>query len=366
MRKGILLGIVYFLLLNQAEAQTNLPPAYEIKTDTAFMQVVPDSLWQILEDKEGDWTIENVNKPPLFDKFHFTGVQAQGIDTNKIHTYWQRFRLKNDMNVDAKISLTAPVDYYDVYVIRNDSLPIHFTSGLLQDWDKKDGLKAALYGGAISLVLKPGDETLIYTRKNRVNTTNYKRGVYFYNTEKLIQQEYIDKVDSRETYFGKIHLQESFVLGLLLLAIFLNIFFYRIVHEKVYLYFALFALFLGFNRLWNLSNTYTVWEHPAWREYVPILSYAWAFIPYYLIQFFRQFLQTKTHYPKWDKFLYSLAVGNMLVHGLTIICLLFFSSYVKYFYNILSILPFFLIPICIIITFFLFINKKGRPIRYLI
>ena len=308
MKRNILLLVLYFLMYVQSFAQSNLPSVYEIKSDTAKEQKLDSSYWQKLEDKDGKWGISDISKSPLSEKFHTAGSKADGIDTNNIHTYWHRYRLKNAMSQDAKISLTYPVEYLDVYIIRKDSLAVSYHSGFLQQWDKKDGLRHARYYGAVPLKIKPGEEILIYDRRYMGTVTNFKASVYFYSTEKLIQEEYVDYVDGRTYYFAKLHLQEAFLLGLLLLTVFLNLLFYRIVNEKVYLYFALFALFLGFNRLSNIASVYFIWEHPSLREYVPLLSFAWGFIPLFLIQFFRHFLKTKIVFPGWDKILFSLGI----------------------------------------------------------
>ncbi len=366
MKKYIVLCILYFFSTSNSLAQTSLPPVYEIKSDTALIQIPDSSFWQKLEDKEGKWSIADVSNLPLSQKFHTSGLKADGIDTNNIHTYWQRYRLKNIMDKEAAISLTAPVDYFDVFIIKNDSLQAQYHSGFLQEWDKKDGLKSAFFAGAINLVIKPGEEILIYNRKHRNVVTNFKTGVYFYNTEKLIRNEYVDSVDNRLNYFGKIHLQEAFVLGLLLLAIFINLLFYKIVREKVYLYFALFALFLGINRLWNISSVYFRWEHPAWSEYVAIIGYAWAVIPIFLIQFFRHFLKTKVAYPWWDKLLLSLGILNTVAYIIAFVARVVIKKMPAFFAPIPSLLAFFIIPVCIIITLLLFVQKRDRSIRYLI
>jgi two-component system NtrC family sensor kinase len=363
MIKGIYAFIFCFFLINRVLPQSALPPVYEIKSDTAKEQSLDISFWQKLEDKGGKWTIEEVRKVPLSEKFHSEGLKADSIDTNNIHTYWHRYRLKNIMNRDAKISLFSYDDHFDVFITGKDSTPIQYHSGNFQDWDKKDGLKSA---GAIPLVLQPGEEILVYDRRYRKADTNFNTSVGLFNTEKLIQEQYIDYVDRRTNYFGKIHLQEAFVLGLLLLAIFLNLLFYRIVNEKVYLYFALFALLLGINRLWNISLAYSTWEHPMWVEFVPYLRYAWAFIPFFFIQFFRQFFKTKVAYPQWDKLLIGLGILNLLLNIAALPSKLYFKNAFSFFNKSTTFLSFCLIPLCIIITLLLFVRKKEKNIRYVI
>jgi len=373
MKKIFLVWVIYSCSILFAFAQSSLPPVYEIKSDTALSQKLDSSFWQKLEDKEGKWTFEDVSKSPLSEKFHKKGLKAAGIDTNKIYTVWTRYRLRNTMSHDANFSLTSYVDYYDVYLVKNDSSLTHYKSGFLRKWEEKDGLKSAgdanvpgIGPGAIPFVLKPGEEILIYDKRFRHKNPNFSVSVRILNTEKLIRENYIDYVDNRENYFGKVHLQEAFVLGLLLLAIFLNLFFFKIVREKVYLHFSLFAIFLAINRLWNISFEYTNWENYAMLQYVTYLGFAWAFIPYFFLHFFRNFLQTKSIYPKWDKVLIVFAFLNVAVFILAFLSSLFFENSFQFFLGISSLLSFLLIPLLILITLLLFIRKKDRSIRYLI
>jgi len=366
MKQTGLLFIAFLFLCSRLPAQQTLPPAFELKTDTAAYQLVPPTFYQVLEDKADKWVIREVMRSPLSEKFHAIGEKIAGLDTNSIHTYWYRFRIKNGMQQPANISLTMAGSYFDVYTLRNDSLIGSYHSGYMTEWKNKDGLKSAGSSGAISITVQPGEEWTVFERINRSWQTNFTESVLIWNTERLIKAKYIDYVDSRENYFGKTHLQEAFVLGLLLIAIFLNIFFYRIVKEKVYKHFAMFALFLSINRLWNISAQYFRWEHPSLVQYVPLLSYAWAFIPYYLVQFFRYFLRTKKTYPKWDRFLFILGVSNIIFNVITILLSFTYKSKGSYLYDSISLLTFCIIPLCIIITLLLHIGRNDRSIRYVI
>src|SRR5215831_18725793 len=98
MKKIFLVFFLFLLLSVKTFAQNNLPPVYEIKTDTAVANF-PDSSCQVLEDAEGKYTIEQVSQFPLATKFHSnTGIN------HSVNTYWVRFRIKNDMIHEAKIS----------------------------------------------------------------------------------------------------------------------------------------------------------------------------------------------------------------------------------------------------------------------
>jgi two-component system NtrC family sensor kinase len=351
-------------------AQSSWPPAYEIKSDTAYKQVLEKTFWQTLEDKGGKWTLKDVRMSPLSDKFHTKGLKADGIDTTEVHTYWQRYRLKNTMSIDAKIALTSFTEFYDVYILKNDSLAGSFKSGYLRKWDERDGLKSASDGtngitGSIPLILKPNEEFFIYDRRNRNDISNFPITVRILSTEKLIQERYIDYVDSRTNYYRSIHLQESFVLGLLFLTIFLSFFFFRIVHEKVYLNFALYALFMCINRLWNISYDYTLWEHPAMTKYVEYLGFAWDVIPFFLIHFFRNFLNTKLTHRLWDKLLSIVAIIHPIVGLFMLGWRVYSGDWSSFLLTIQLLLNFIIVPLLLLSTQLFFVRKRKKDIYYL-
>lgn len=47
MKKIVTLSILLLLLFTKIIAQNNLPPAYEIKSDTIFHDSLPDNYWQM-------------------------------------------------------------------------------------------------------------------------------------------------------------------------------------------------------------------------------------------------------------------------------------------------------------------------------
>ncbi|MCX6219937.1 MAG: ATP-binding protein [Bacteroidia bacterium] len=360
MHTTILTILTVILVECAAFGQTVLPPVFEIKSDTAYVQNIGNAYYQMLEDKSGKLTIQEVSSLPLSDKFHDRNEKSSTRDTLS-NTYWFRYRLKNSMGREAKIALNSVSEYDDFYLAEPDGKWKHFMSGKFNDWDKKDGLKKSNF---IPLVLQPDEERFVYQRiHNKKVGLKSKFAIVILGTERAIKQEYIDYVDGRTNYFGKLELQETFLLGLLFLAIFFNLFFYRFVREKVYLYFALFSLFLGINRLLLVLPLFISWEYPSLNEYLGYLTYAWAFIPYFLIQFYRQFFQTKARYPRWDKWLFGLAILNIIVN---IIQFFHIMHAISFFWVIDFILTLFIIPLSIIVTLLLFIRSPDKSVRFII
>ncbi len=139
MKKLFLLSNLLFVFIN-AFSQNNLPPVYEIKTDTVLEQDLDNSHWQMLEDKEGKWTKEEVSKQPLSDEFHDRRKKLNSGDTI-VYTYWFRYRLRNTMDHTAKISLDSWADISDFYITDSSGKSEHVGSGAWQPWSKKNHSK---------------------------------------------------------------------------------------------------------------------------------------------------------------------------------------------------------------------------------
>src|SRR6476646_12081251 len=94
--------------------QNYLPPVYEINADTASAIRLDDAYWQMLEDPEGEWTIDEVSRPPIAVKFHANTTKIKGVDYS-INTFWLRYHFKNSMRYEARITIPKDVTYAVLY-----------------------------------------------------------------------------------------------------------------------------------------------------------------------------------------------------------------------------------------------------------
>ena len=108
MKIPFLLLCLWLLLCIKTTAQNNLPPIYEINADTAYINL-PDSSWQMLEDPDGNWTINQVNQSSFTKNFHGDMVVAYPVDT-----YWMRYRLKNNLPHEVKIYVVGFAYLFDL------------------------------------------------------------------------------------------------------------------------------------------------------------------------------------------------------------------------------------------------------------
>src|SRR5262249_12336644 len=142
----------------RAVAQNSMPPVYEIKTDTASVDI-PDSCWQMLGDANGDWTINQVTQSPLSEKFH----RGSDISDSSIETYWVRFTVKNSMTHEARITMTRSgySFFFDLYT-KEDSGWRHQRTGPFVPWSERDGIRNNYQ---IPLVIDAGKDLLVYQRR---------------------------------------------------------------------------------------------------------------------------------------------------------------------------------------------------------
>src|SRR6266542_508261 len=287
-----------------ALAQNNLPPVYEILTDTGVYTNLPESYWQILEDKDGKLTFEQVSKFPVTEKFYANSV-INGIDYS-IHTFWIRYRLKNIMNKEINIGFSNvnSADQSDFYIDQYDNKWIHRVTGYLYPWKERDGLKWINY---IPIILQPQKEVIIYNRiKNNYYLNKPKSIIVSIGiTDKMIQSSHI--TDETNYVFT---ILTSLFTGVLLFAIVFNLSFFIIVKERVYLYYLLFLLYLAFYNFYEQLIDIFFKENPA-----PILylnQFTLNFGVLFYLQFVRHYSRTFHYLPRWDKVLQGVVILLLL------------------------------------------------------
>ena len=340
-KRLFLLSFVWVFVV-KAIGQTNLPDVFEINNDTTFFQYLNSSEWQMLEDKDGEWTIEQVNRSPLSEKFHKRDTVIQGIDT-VVKTYWFRFRLKNVMSVPAKISLDAYFERDDYYVLHQDGRVDHFVTGRRVRWKEKHGLKSRNF---IPLQLEPGEEILVYDRGSKVRAGMPDIfTIDIASTERIIQRDFFSEQDDLVPKFFKL---AYFAMGFFLLATIFNLFFFWTTHERTYLYFALFLFFV----------VVEIFTQGLTRLYPGLLTYEGIYVIialFFYFLFIRRYFATFLYAPRWDKFLLTIS-GLILVN---VAALFIFPD--NDFVNTASrITAFFINPASLLITFLLFVRRHKQ------
>jgi two-component system NtrC family sensor kinase len=360
MKKALVILLLTLVSFTETIAQNNLSPIYEIRMDTAFEQSLDNTYWQLLEDKDGKWGIEQVSTSPLSHRFHDSLNTIKSIDTT-VQTYWFRYRLKNSMSHEAKVALDARSAQVDFFVSRTGGKWIHFVTGYSYPWNKKDGLKNGNY---IPLILEPAEELAIFQRISNSDPGLPKQfKIGFVSTEKATQMELAqyDSIFSKQLYSGKFYLAAIY-FGIILFTALFNFFFFLIAHEKQYLYFSLFlfCLFFGNNPLF--SETFSR-EHQGWAL---LINGGSALFIFFFFQFIRHYFQTYRHTPKWDKLLFVSSISTLYLAFISI----YSAIHPDIMSNILILLFFYIINavsiLAVLFTIFFYIRKNTHANRLFI
>jgi signal transduction histidine kinase len=346
---------ILLLLCIRIIAQTNFSPAYDININPLPITVLPNNYWQILEDRDGTLSLSDVKSSPISEKFHTNPEGVNNIDYS-VRTFWIRYSLKNTLNEKINIGFNNAnnADQSDFYFFRNDENWTHEVTGRLYPWKKRSGLKG---NNSIFLTINPHEQITVY---NRI-TNNYYVNKPMYlaveigSAEEILKQQHIqfEKNQIKKTL-------EDFFNGILFFAAILNILFYFIVRERLYLYYVLFLAYL--------LCYFSVWQDFVFRNNLAVYSYFMGLIAplgiVFYIQFTRYFLRLEEH-SRWKKFLNFLCILLVVSNTLSF----FLEPYLKGSWNKVSVYFATFVAVfgllMIMVTFFLFRKKKIKSIKLL-
>jgi signal transduction histidine kinase len=202
------------------------------------------------------------------------------------------------MNHNAELSFGDTVNDYSTYYINRNGKWDVYEGGFYYPRKKLNGLNLNNY---TRVVLKPGETVLVYNRIHEFITGSLgfqnKIKVQFNFTNPILLSQYIQ---DESIYEAGVH--DSILLGILLLACFFNLFIFFTVRERVYLYFSLYALFMGVGRTWNEAYFVFLREHRVlwfWIYYLIV----WNFTFFLRTIFIQSFLRIRDHAPQWNRLL---------------------------------------------------------------
>ncbi|MBN9352393.1 MAG: hypothetical protein J0H55_17075, partial [Chitinophagaceae bacterium] len=301
MKKIRLLVLLSTLFTSSGMAQTHLPPAYIITTDTANGDIsLPDSNFQIMTDPSGILTLQQVLESAQFSD------SIQKIDY-RIKTYWVRYRFINKMSKEINLALPEVAASADLYMeTGNSGKWKHQLTGRAVPWSRRDGLKRIT---TITNVILPGEQLLIYKRVHWNYSISHpeRMEIEFAFTPKVIEHNYINDRARTTQYFI-----QTFLLGFGLLAFIFYLYFYVTVREKEFLYFSLFVFFALLNTTARIPDIFFR-EYPLVQYYLIPLSA--GFIYFFTIHFIRYFLKSYVLFPRWDKYLIIVGLLPIVVYA---------------------------------------------------
>jgi two-component system, NtrC family, sensor kinase len=366
MKKQFILIISLCLFIIKAHGQSNLPALYDIVNDTALHTEIPAGYWKMLEDKGGRLTLQQVTQSPVADEFHFNQSKDNQYDY-RIHTYWFCYRLRNTMNHDIEIGfvnddIQNQSNEQSTFYLKQDGKWNKFENGLLAPRRKLNGLVLNNY---IPVLMKPGEELIVYNRVYNSNIFQFysnKYSIGFSASKKILEQNY---VQDESLYIGAVH--DSILFGILLFAGVFNFFFFLIVKERVYLFFALYVFFLAIGRMY--FETYFVFlrESRFFWGWLYIIVFNTTF--FLLVYFIRSLLNTRILQPRWDRFLNRLNYAVLIFSFLASISPYLFPSIndpgVYRIINILALVLSIVLMACVLLTFGIILRRRDSSNKIL-
>jgi two-component system NtrC family sensor kinase len=339
MKKVLLIWLLAMISFANAIAQNNLPPAYEIKTDKTVDITLNDAYWQMLEDRTGQLTIDQVSQSPLAEKFHPNNTTKKGIDYS-IQAYWIRYRFRNSMKHEARITIQKNVTDANLSTRIKEENWNHKRTGTGVPWSKRDDLERIT---AVNYIIPAGEELLVYERDNFDYDTNMPGlpAIKFGFTESVIHEKYLDNNSD---------ILPSILFGFLILAALFNIYFFLITRERVYLLFSLMLLSRAIGSFLYDTDLFFR-EHPITEWYLTGILTSFYF--FFWIHFVRYFLKTFEHFPRWDKFLIGLSIYSIIIWTLFLVHV---TRNEEPGFGIMMFITF--------ITFLLFIRSGNKSVRW--
>jgi signal transduction histidine kinase len=294
-----------FLLLafTGAFAQNNLPPVYELKTDTAAIYKLEGNYSQLLEDhQEGKYTIDQVASPAFSHRFHANQTARRGID-RRIHHYWFRFRIHNQLNKDVVLYFDSPLLYTELYTPQKNGQWQVQRTGERVPWSERSGLRFAY---KIPFTLRAGQQVMLYQRvqlfRNRLTEIPPPS---FIIRERFLANFYTDTAEK-----GGIRdwLVEGILLGFWFILALYNFFIFLLIRERAYLYFFLWTILYFFTSSLGRLQVLLGGELIFLYSIVPVLG---ILAGTFQVLFAREFLQTSVRLPAWDKVLLITLIWNV-------------------------------------------------------
>ncbi len=301
LKKIIALTVLWIFIYDDAWTQDSLPRFFVITTDTVVEYNLAIQQYQILPDKTGKFTIDQVKNSTLSKQFFSLDKKPAGIDT-MVHTTWFRYRVMNGLNKEINISLVSSADESDFYVFRNNNKPTHYKNGFTVSWNDKDGLPAS---NMIPLKLAPGEQVSFYYRRANDEArfpSSFK--LKLVNTEKYA----LKQLTETQTFIEPGFLLFAMFAGFCLLGSLFNFFLFIIDKQKVHLYFSLFLISLAL--IISPLNIIFILRYQPGLSKMTVLTTGWLFILAF-IQFIRHYFQTFINTPRLDRFLLVLIVAQL-------------------------------------------------------
>lgn len=256
---------------------------------------------ELLEDKQGEWTINDVTSPEIESLFVPSQEAAPGFGFTD-SAYWVRFQVSNGASAhpDWVLSYDSLAFYIDAYFPSSSGDGYAVTrTGTALPFETRD---IPVGGFAFHLPITPGETKTVYLR--------------FASEGSLILPLNIVE----ESVFGENVLREQAANGILYGILFTlalyNFMLFVVLRDRSYLYYVLFfgSLLLATMSLDGFAAQY-LWPDAS-RWVAAAIRFFFVLATIFALLFAMAFLQTSRYAPRLHRTMAGLAIGNLALAGL--------------------------------------------------
>ena len=260
---------------------------------------------EIVEDSTNLQTFEQIKQENAF--------VAQKDFSKKLNpnsTYWGRLYLKSSLNYDATWVLHLAgrfVNFVEVYFKNGEKILVK-KSGVYTPNSQKD-IVTDRNTNKIKLLLR-ADETLeIYIK------------IWNIDKKPPVFDVMLESMDLYQEKIQNSNFLQGIFQGFIVLVFLNNLLVFAFSKDKPFIYYCLYALAVSlyFLNYYNFTNELFFPENPTFFVYIYVFSTSFVSILY--LSFVRNFLETKTTIPKWDK-LISVWLGLRFLELVVVIFIL--------------------------------------------
>jgi signal transduction histidine kinase len=272
------------------------PAPFPIVDDSTWQYNIPDSHVLYVYDSTGKLTLEEVRALALNGKLQPWRSEYSKKMKVREH-YWFYFILTNRVGKPLESGFDSYANISDYHVIRNSGKVDFMTTGTHQSWKKK----TEFYNSNVCPFRLSAGETVEVFHKAEFLNSRFTEGNFFValaNPDKYARQMLRDY----EPRLGEWVTEGTFFSGIILLATIIYFFFFTLVRERVFLFFAIFLLGQAVVRIHYLQLL--IRDYPTAGQFINFFG-SFSFV--FFLLFFREFLNTRKFQPRWDKFLLALA-----------------------------------------------------------
>ncbi|GAB3709838.1 hypothetical protein GCM10027592_46380 [Spirosoma flavus] len=325
MKNWLLVFCGFFAFIQGLQAQQNLPPVFDIKTDTSML-TLDTTYFQLLEDRTGNLSFDQVRSSTSFYHDSFYNPNRRS------YTYWLRMRVRNTLPYTLNLYLCDfSSSYLDLYWQNAKQQWIHERTGELVPKSQLTK-QYQIERNRLLFRLLPGQETTLYQRA--ANTFWQWPLLYLsprLQTETARANEYYKRMLLEENW--QFNFLNGLTLGILALAVCYNLLIFFSLKDQVYLYFSICLLFFGLDRKSPQIQEILFSEYPQPFIIARNLFFIIFFI--FFIQSIRKFVQPSIKFLKLNR---ALTVALIVTVLFDIILLFRFAFPVSILSNVAIIL----------------------------